>query len=55
MNFEIRSMEGGVVDVFTGTGWSNWSRFLIKDNKITLIKGQPVSKEVYKQLWKVLL
>lgn len=55
MSFEIRYANNGLVDVFTGMGWTNWSRFKIEDRKIVLVKGQPVSKEVYKQLWTVLL
>jgi hypothetical protein len=55
MSFEIRYVGKGLVDVFTGKGWNNWSRFELKDRKIVLVKGQPVSKEVYKQLWSELL
>ena len=46
--------EGGVaviqrskhlVDVFTGTGWDNRSLYGYKQGQLTLLKGNPISKE----------
>ena len=53
--FEIKHVSNGIVDVFTGRGWKNWSRFQIEGNKLVLKKGSPVDKQVYKQLWEILL
>jgi hypothetical protein len=38
------------VDVFTGKGWENWSRFQLQGKQLKLIKGQPLSKEDYTKL-----
>lgn len=46
------------IDVFTGKGWSNWTRFEVshKHNKLFLkmVKGTPMSKEDFHQLYETL-
>jgi hypothetical protein len=51
----VKKASETVLDVFTGKGWSNWSRFDLIHEKgrpiLKLIKGKPMSKEDFKQLY----
>lgn len=42
------------VDVFTGQGWDNHSRFQIFKGHLKLIGGSPVTDSEYKQLQELL-
>lgn len=42
------------VDVFSGTGWNNWSRFEKTDKGIRLVGGLPVKHEQFKRVKHVL-
>lgn len=43
-----------VIDVFTGKGWTNWSRFEVSMQqgkfRLKLIKGVPMIREEFRQL-----
>lgn len=39
-----------VVDVFTGKGWENWTRFERQGKHLKMVGGQPVSEAEYKEL-----
>lgn len=39
-----------VIDVFTGNGWEDWSRFYYTGNYLKLIKGKGVSDDTYAKL-----
>jgi hypothetical protein len=44
-----------IFDIFTGEGWENWSRYLIKKNKIIYIAGIKLSdKQSVTQLTKTI-
>lgn len=52
----IKPANETTIDVFTGTGWNNWSRFEVKKFNgkphLTLVKGQPMSKADFSTLFK---
>ncbi len=56
--FEVRDCGNNRIDVFCGTGWSEWTRFELKKirSKVFLSKigGRPVPQEVFKELCNVL-
>lgn len=39
---------GKFIDVFTGKGWENWSRFENTGKGLKLVSGSPVSEEAFK-------
>lgn len=41
---------GNFVDVFTGSGWDNYSKFEIHKGKVILLDGVSISDADYKQL-----
>lgn len=47
-----------VLDVFTGQGWNNWSRFEATMNKgkifLKLVKGTPMAKDDFATLYQTL-
>ena len=51
----IRHLSDMVIDVFTGNGWVNWSRFEIVNMKgkksLKLIKGFPMEKSNFQTLY----
>ena len=55
---EIKQVAKNILDVFTGQGWLNWSRFHVKYHEgkayPKLIKGQPLNKEDFDDLCKQL-
>lgn len=57
-NIVVKKADEKTLDVFTGKGWVNWSRFEVHFNHnklgLKLIKGTPMRKEDYKQLYKEL-
>ena len=50
----IKPLSDVEVDVFTGIGWNNFSRFKMfwknKKLKLVLVKGRPVTPEIYSNL-----
>ena len=54
----IKKANEKTLDVFTGIGWNNWSRFMVDFQKgrlsLKLIKGQPMRKEAFQQLYQEL-
>lgn len=54
----VKKVNEACVDVFVGAGWSNWSRFNIVFEKgrmsLKLVKGKPMMKEEFKQLYQQL-
>lgn len=51
--FHVIKVDHNLYDVFTGDGWLNWSRFEKRGPHLLLVKGLPVSKEVYSELKKL--
>ena len=51
----IKKLNESTIDVFTGIGWAQWSRFEVKfeNNRGTLklIKGRPMDKTDFRQLY----
>jgi hypothetical protein len=54
----IRRLNDATIDVFTGNGWNNWSRFEVSYRSsrlsLKLVKGQPMKKEEYSKLYEEL-
>lgn len=52
---KVLRVNDNTVDVFTGLGWSNWSRFEVefksKRLMLKLVKGQPMKKEDFSKLY----
>lgn len=45
----IRVPNSNMYDVFSGKGWKNWSRVLVKAEFVRVIKGDPIPvKNLYK-------
>lgn len=46
------------IDVFTGKGWDNWTRFEVSHKHgrlfLKMVKGTPMSKEDFKKLYEEL-
>ena len=57
-NFVVKKVNETCIDVFSGIGWSQWSRFNVEfQNKrlsLKLVKGQPMRKEDFQSLYKEL-
>jgi hypothetical protein len=53
-DFAIIPVDKHIVDVFTGDGWTNWSRFHNTGNYLKLVKGKGVNDEVYAKLMRLL-
>lgn len=53
-DFTIFPLENNEFDVFTGQGWKNWSRFRKEYKHLKLVKGAPLTKELYETLTKEL-
>ncbi len=55
---EVKFLDNDTVDVFTGKGWDNWTRFTIKRMKgkvfLSKVSGQSLDREVFKKLCKEL-
>ncbi len=55
---ELKWIDSNTVDVFTGKGWGNWTRFTVKRIKgrvyLTKTGGQALDQDVYKDLCKSL-
>jgi len=51
---EVQKVDHDVVDVFTGKGWDNWTRFKVKRIKgrvyLEKLNGQSLDSGVFKQL-----
>ena len=51
----VKQASDTVVDVFTGKGWSNWTRFEVQHKQgklhLRLVKGSPMSKEDFHNLY----
>ncbi len=51
----IKKVNETTVDVFTGVGWNNWSRFNVVfeggRGSLKLVKGRPMLKDDFKQLY----
>jgi hypothetical protein len=43
-----------LVDVFTGEGWLNWSRYLVKKDRLIFIAGQKLDRPLFNELQGVL-
>lgn len=43
-----------LIDVFTGTGWKNWSRFRLHKRTPLLVAGNGISEEDYRNLKELL-
>ena len=52
---EIRQVAANVFDVFVGNGWTNWSRFNVRQKSLTLVAGRPLSKADYDTVRQTLL
>ena len=54
----VKKVNDTTIDVFSGNGWSGWTRFLVefKNNRLLLklIKGQPMRNEAFSQLYQEL-
>jgi hypothetical protein len=50
----VKQLTKTTVDVFTGNGWENWSRFERTNKGPMLIAGQSVSPEEYQEVKNVL-
>lgn len=54
----VKKVSESILDVFCGNGWLQWSRFEVVFLKgrltLKLIKGQPMSKEMFSTLYKEL-
>lgn len=52
---ELKRVGENMLDVFTGKGWTQWSRFEVSFNhnrlNLKLIKGSPMSKADFRQLY----
>ena len=53
-DFTIFALGHGTFDIFTGNGWENWSRFQRDGRVLKLVKGQPLTKDLYETLCKTL-
>lgn len=55
----VKNFNDTTIDVFTGKGWDEWSRFhvsFVKDRLfLKLVKGRPMSKENFSTLYKSLV
>lgn len=47
---KIISVNRNTIDVFTGEGWENWSRFKLTKHGPKLISGQKLSNENFSNL-----
>lgn len=43
----IKQVNANTFDVFTGTGWDNWSRFESKKGSLYLVKGNSLNRADY--------
>ena len=50
MSIVVRRLNPTTVDIFTGNGWDNWSRFQKTDKGPKLIGGKPVTEDEYKEV-----
>jgi hypothetical protein len=50
MDVHVLFVHGRVYDAFWGSGWENWTRFLIKGKEVIYIKGQKITNEQKKIL-----
>ncbi len=46
----IKQLDNKRVDVFTGQGWDQWSRFSVEKGFPQLLQGAALSDEDYKEL-----
>ena len=57
-NIVVKKSNETTIDVFVDRGWNNWSRFEVSFIKgrlmLKLVKGKPMQKEVFKQLYEAL-
>jgi hypothetical protein len=53
-DLQILRVNRQMVDVFSGMGWENWSRFEKTEKGIRLVKGTSVSPEHFKIIKHVL-
>lgn len=42
---EVKPVAGRVYDAFFDDGWTNWTRFLVKNGSVIKIKGRDLSDE----------
>lgn len=54
MSITVRRLSSTIVDIFTGNGWENWSRFQKTDKGPKLVAGKPVTDDEYKEVKGVL-
>lgn len=54
----IKKVNESIIDVFTGTGWTQWSRFEVAFDKgrgsLKLVKGRPMDKADFRNLYQAL-
>lgn len=50
----VKQLDKTTVDVFTGNGWENWTRFTLGVNVPKKVKGQNLSSEDYDELKQLL-
>lgn len=48
----IKQLNKNTVDVFTGNGWENWSRFDLSQGFPKLVSGNALPDEEYKEVLK---
>ena len=48
--FTLKWVNSHTVDVFTGQGWENWSRFEKKGSLYRLLAGKPLTPQEYIEL-----
>jgi hypothetical protein len=55
---QVKKLNEKTIDVFSGIGWNNWSRFDVAFEKgrlsLKLVKGKPMTKEDFRTLYQEL-